>query len=487
MSQSSIYNGYSGVLWRSIYVALADYNNLLKTFSTGASGSPSLATIALASQGMLTSLENAVEAIDAFALNNAWSVEIGLLQQIQALPLTLDPVTLAFVNNRISAYEAINGALAPLIPQPPYGTFATTVAKGNPLLPSIDLLDFFEDSNFETEPVGLTGATLITQATACANAFLTLANAIQVLQGANIDQRYDVAFREYLCAQSAANLLADMTSGPFSSNVDGVQAWNQVVSEPAMVMCADTLTGAAYTFQLQEQAVLRNAMLNAANQIADLLLSLRQPLFSNVNLTVLRVGETLIDVAARELGNFELWPEIATLNGLSPPYVGPVAMPGIAAFGSELLLPNPGASVSSLGNKPSYSINFLGTDLYLGPINGDMPPWTGDFQIISGLSNLKSSLGRRLQTTQGTLIYHKNFGSRIPPEVGNIMTDATAQHINAFGKSALQSDPRVQRVLQSQTIANASGVGQIDFTASVLPSGFSTTPLAINEVISPTP
>ena len=483
---SVIFSGYSGTVWRSVYLALAQYTVTLSAFSAGASGlnAPTLPDIANASQGMFNSLKNAVEAIDIYALNNAWSIEINALQQIQALPLSLDPTTLGYVNNRITAYESANGAIFSKIPQPPYGTFAQ-VENGNPIIPSAGMLDFFSTFAFETVPLGLTSDNLLSTAYACANAFLTLANAISSLQGANITQLYDVALREYYCALSAANLIAAFTSGPLASDIATVNSWNQLVALPAMLMCAEVLNGAPYTEQLQQQAVLRYSMLTSADSVSLLMLSLRQPLTSRINLTTLNNDESLMDVAARALGNYELWPEIAALNGLLPPYVGTTKAPGIAIPGAQLILPAPGTSLSALGNNPSYTVNFLGNDLYIGPINGSMPPWTGDFQIIAGYSNLRISLGRRLQTTQGTLIFHPLYGSRIPPEVGAVQTNTTAGHINAFGKSALLADPRVQSVTEARTTLLPAG--EVDFVASVQPAGFNTTPIALNEVISPTP
>lgn len=480
------YSGYSGVLWSYVFKTMRSFTELLAAFNTAPTGqAPSLNSIALAAEGMLLSLNNGVEAIDAFALNNAWQTEINLLQQIQALPLSLDPTTLGFVNNRIAAYEAAQAGLNVIVPKQTSFLGPGVINQGNPVIPSAGLLNFFSIFPYESAPPGLTNANLIANAYAVQTAFETLAAAILAFQGANVTQLYDVAIREALCAQSAANILAAMTSPGFDPNVGGMNTWNQVVALPAMLICADSITGAAFTEQLQQQAVLRNVMLVSATQVTVLLLSLRQPLTAQINLTTLRVGETLIDVAARALGNFELWPEIAALNGLIPPYVGPTMQPGIAAWGTQLVLPTPGTRISAIGNIPSYSINFLGNDLFIGPINGEMPVWTSDFQIISGYNNLRISLGRRLQTTQGTLIYHPEYGSRIPPEVGNIQTDLTAGHINAYGRSALQSDPRVARVLQAKTALQSGGL--VSFSATVQPNGFNSSPITLNEVISPVP
>jgi phage baseplate assembly protein W len=112
-----------------------------------------------------------------------------------------------------------------------------------------------------------------------------------------------------------------------------------------------------------------------------------------------------------------------------------------------------------------------------------MPPWNGDFQVITGYPNLAWALGRRIQTLLGALIYHSNYGSRIPPEVGAIQTLATAQNINAFGQSAINTDPRVASCISSTVTIGNSGL--VVFSAIVQPRGFANAPINVNEVLQP--
>lgn len=482
-----IYAGYSASVWQSVYAGLAYFNQQLAAVATvsGVTSQSSLATLASQADGMYSSLKNGVIAIDAYAMTQVWATELNSLEAIQGLPLALDPTSATLFNNRVTAYaQALSGVVA-ITPNTSSFLEPQTIDTGDSIIPETGLLNFFSTYNAETPPVGLTGANLVASASGVATAMLNVANAISVYQGANVTQLYDVAYRQYQCAASIANLLNSFTSGPFANDINTVNSWNQAVTMPTLLLCSDVLNGAGYTLQLQQQAVLRYAMLNTANSIATLLLSLRQPLTSQVNLTTLRVNETLFDVAARALGNYELWPDIATLNGLAPPYVGAVTSVGIAGWGSQLVLPTPGTDVSAIGTLPDYSANFLGNDLYVGPINGVMPPWTGDFQIIGGYANLSWALGRRLQTTLGNLKYHPSYGCRIPPEVGNIQSNTTIGHINAYGISAIKSDPRVSSVVAATS--TLAGNGSVQFVSSVQPGGFQSTPVGINEVIAPSP
>lgn len=478
--------GYLGGLWHTVYSTLAFYNDelILANTASGDVAPPTTAQLAQLSQAMFNTLANGAEAINAYATSIAWRNEINSMQQIQALPLSLSPTASTIFTNRLTAYESALVDLNGIVPQVPYAA-PQSIASGVPSVPSAGLLDYYGQFSYETPPAGLTTDNLITNALSVEDAFNEVAAAISAYQGANITQLYDVAIRQALVAGATASILQQLTSGPFAADVDGLNTWNQIVTVPAFTMCADMLAGTPYTEELQQQAALRNVMLSTAGQVAVYMLTQRQPQTAQVRVTTLLTGESLMDVASRTLGNFEQWIDIAELNGLVPPYVGVNSSPGIAGWGSRLILPTPGAAVSALGVPPSYTVNYLGIDLYIGPINGEMPHWRGDFETILGYSNLRWALGRRIQTTQGSLIYHPQYGSRIPPEVGAVQDNATAGHVAAFGKSAILADPRVERVL-SATATLKTG-SQIAFVASVQPGGFQTTAIELNEVISRLP
>ena len=115
-----IYTGYSGTVWQSAYAALNFYNGQLALYSASASGvaSPTLSALALMAEGTLDTLNNSVEAIDTYALSNAWISETVYLQEISALDLPVDPTTAAIFNARLVAYEGASAALTPLIVTP---------------------------------------------------------------------------------------------------------------------------------------------------------------------------------------------------------------------------------------------------------------------------------------------------------------------------------------------------------------------------------
>ena len=505
---SDLFVGYAGLIWQTAYSALVYYQAQLAT-------SPAASETVSLSEAMLATLLNGVEAINANMLVQSWQAEGANLQAIEALPLALSSYDTLALQNRTVAYLEGAAVLQPLLPQGPFLTPPLTIGVGQPLIPDMDLLGFYEEFDFETPPIDLTPANLIVNALAVAQSFTNIAAQISIYQGANLTQIYDVATRQALVANIAAGILNSFTSGPLASsdgfapvptflvsypnnfivtelgaylisnNASGTLVeWNQIVTLPALTMDASLIGTAPFSYSAQQNGVIRNTMLTMAAQIALFLMILETPTLNQINLVTVRVGDSLQDIANRALGDFEQWTSIAAVNSLTPPWIAATASPGVAGWGQQLLMPTPGISSNAAGTPPSYLTNFLGVDLYIGPINGVMPPWSGDFQTIGGYSNLSWALGRRLQTTLTTLIYHPDYGSRIPPEVGNIQDQQTAGYITAYAQSALLSDPRVAAVLSAGSTLLPNGL--ISFSGNVQPAGFGTGTL-VNEVIGPTP
>lgn len=500
MAATQPYAGYVGQVWRTAYASLTWLSGIMATSDNTPSAVANPALI------VYQTLRNAVDAVSAYSMANAWTAEIKALQAIQVLPLTLDDVTLNFFNARIATYVAAQAALAKLLPVANPANAASLLTMDRPAIADMGLLNFYMGFGYETPPSPLsTPVAFIAAAQAAATAWSTVATAISVLQGAVITQAHDTAIRQFNVAQMAVNTITgfistlastggeeivdddgnpivDGNGNPILDSGDFSGSWNPMVALPAVAMAGSIYNAAPYSVVNQQSGVIRYALISTFNQLAFLLLSLRQPVTGVINLGTLNNNDTLLDFAARETGDFENWMGIASENALQPPWTGP----GAADYGSQLQIPVPGSAPPTPGvAQPTYAANVMGTDLYIGPINGVMPAWTGDFQLTTGYANLAISLGRRLQTTLGTLLYHSDFGSRIPPEVGNVQDSTTAGHIAAYGLSALLSDPRVLTVLTATATIKPGGLGEVDFNAVVQPIGQNAQAVSINQVISP--
>lgn len=467
--------GYPGAVWATCSAALNYLSDQLPVVD--------LVTAEQLATATLETVLNGLDAINASTMLGAWQAETVNLQAVQALPFSTDGTSLAILNTRSATFASGAASLQAIIPVPPFANVADSLSTGVAAIPDFGFLEFYMAFNIEAAPAGLSTANFVTQAAAISTAFANVQTAIRILQGSHLTQAYDTAGRIASGTLAAANLIGSLTSGPLATNIDLKYTWNQLAVMPSMTIDSSILRSAPYSLTIQQQITLRNLMLTIAAQLATFLLVLRQPTATQVNVATLGVGQTLMDLAANVLGDFEQWQAIATLNGLQPPYVGPQSAPGIAGYGTQLLMPTGSSAPSAIGTSPSYFANFLGIDWDFGPINGVMAPWSGDFQMIAGYQNFARALGRRLQTTLGTLIYHQNYGSRIPPEVGAIETSQEAGYIASFGKSAILSDPRTAAVL-SATAAQTPNFG-VAFTGLVLPGGFGSRPVEVNEVISP--
>lgn len=471
--------GYSGAVWQHVYSSIAYYTDSVN--AAAASGDP--AAVSSLSIAMLQTLSNAGDAIVAYDYYNSWTTMAGLLEDVAALPLVgVSPTAAEYFGHRLTAYSVAASAIYDIVPQAPFPQVQTSLNVGEATIPNPNYLAFLKLFDYEAAPTGLTAANFAASTIACAQAFTDVANAVAVFQGQFPNQLYDVVHQQALIAGEVADFVNSFSSSGVSSGSTFATAWSQVAAMPALTMTGSFYTTAPYLYQNQQSQVIRYAMALMTKTITLFLANLQNPVAVNAATAQLLQNESLPDLANRTLGDYTRWTEIATLNGLSPPWVGVTPASGIATPGQRLLIPTPGTAPSSTGAAPSYNVDVLGTDIYIGEINGNMPEWTGDLQTITGISNLAISLGRRLQTALSTLIFHPEYGSRLPMEVGQIQDQVLASQVNAFGAAALQSDPRVAAVL-SATSSLTSPV-QLAFQGVVRPIGDKLIRATVNTVIN---
>lgn len=159
-------------------------------------------------------------------------------------------------------------------------------------------------------------------------------------------------------------------------------------------------------------------------------------------------GETIQQVAARELGDARRWHELVAINNLVPPYfTGDPAQAGerVLLYGSVIIIPAPVPVVSSSIN-PSQ---VFGTDMLLegGQLTDD---GQGDFALIDGKENLVQSLRHLIMTDKGELIFHGGYGCAVQRVIGT-MNNATAGLLaREYVAAALRADSRVQEVANTR-------------------------------------
>jgi hypothetical protein len=479
MSYEAPLAGYVGKVYATCWQAAAWLSSVLQS---GAVSSP--AAIATPALAVFQTLTNGADAVAAWQTGAMMAQEQRNMASIEALPLTLDAPTLAYLNARVASITAAANGLAALPPAVSPISAVSLLSAGQPAVPDPGFLEWCVAFGAEAPPVGTTPATLVAAASGAATAWQAITNAILVVQGTALTTAYDTAARQYRVASGVANglaFLASATGGYAQASVPAL--WNGAVAMPSLLLDASTLMSSPAWAANQQGATVRFALRSLAVQVAYLLLSLRAPITSTATTAALRRNETLMDLAARAGGGYEEWAAVAALNAISPPWPGPTNQ-NVAASGTSLLMP--GSSVPPSGTPaPTYAVNVLGVDFDFGPINGPQPAWNGDIPLIVGYANLARALGRRIQTPLGTLIYHPQYGSRIPPEVGAVQDSTEAQRLAAFGGAALAADPRVASVLSATASVQPGFLAT--FSGAVSPVGPGSSPVSINETISPLP
>jgi len=476
MSAQPPYTGYPAQVWAACWQAISWLNGL------AASGAAPAASLAAPAAAVFTTLRNGASAVSAWQAGAALAAESQNLSAIQVLPLALDPVTLSYFNARVASVAAAASGIAALSPPVNPLTAVQTLTVGTPAVADPGYLEWCMGFTAETPPAS-GAATLPTGAATAAQSWLNIANAISVLQGSSPTTAYDTAARMYRCSGTISALLAQLTSGPFAAGVTAA-SWNGTVALPTILLDAAAQSTSPASLAAQQACTIRYALNAVASGLALFLYSLNTSAGAQPSTAQLRNTDSLQDLAARQTGSFENWPAIAADNALSPPYPGPTN-PTVALSGQQLYLPGSGVQVGAAGSGPSYDNLTLGVDYDFGPINGAQPPWQGDISLIAGLYNFARAIGRRLQTPLGALVYHQEYGCRIPPEVGAIQDSTEAARLAEYGRSAMAADPRTGSVLYATATVQPGFLAT--FSGGVSPVGPNPTGVPVTVSISPFP
>jgi phage baseplate assembly protein W len=445
--------GYPASLWTCIRSTMVYASVTLDTL-TGQAASSLAMTVA-------DSMRNARDSLDAFQLAAAAGQGYANISLVLAFPLAITARQLALVTARIQALQAFALQVPLLLPTP--GVPSTLLPNGKPSIADPGFLEYLMAFTAEALPSGTTAANLPATAQEEADAWVALANvAAPQVSGATLNEINYMAS----VAQTVATAILHVT---ISSAADLLTTWNTLVSIPAIMSYSDAGANDPTSAAAQQISVIRLLLGEnlAAFNLLDVVLRQQPP--QQVQLATVRQNDSLMAMAARELGNFELWYSIAQINNLVPPFIASVRMQGVAIPGDQLYMPTGPVPSGTPQTPPQYEQAFLGVDIYYGPINQDMLPWTGDLQTIAGYNNLAFSLGRRLQTPLGSLIYHLNFGSRIPAAIGGVTTSGFVGTLKAYATSAVLTDARVAQVVSvtATVLANYA----INLQATALPKG----------------
>jgi phage baseplate assembly protein W len=180
----------------------------------------------------------------------------------------------------------------------------------------------------------------------------------------------------------------------------------------------------------------------------------------------IKYGDTLRMIAQRELGDAELWTEIADLNNLSYPYISDTPADGVVTPGDTIYLPDvnntSATEETSFGTDLALSTDKVNLSYYRG---GDLTVGVdGDYQLVSELDCLRQDLAHRKMTPLGTVPYHPTYGSNLTTIIGSKKDENWKIKAQLEVERTLKCDPRVTDV-KDVTIQDLPTGIRIDYTA----------------------
>lgn len=496
--------GYPAQIWGACWQALSWLSAQL---AAAPSVSPA-AALETPVTAVFATLWNGLAALSAWQTGAVLTTESQNFNLIQSLPTGLDTSTQSYIQARVGACTTAAIQISALPPVISLLNVAGPLAAGKPVIADPMFLEWCMTFAGEAAP---TSAPLPGSAQTAANAWLSVANAIFVLQGSVLSPSYDAAMRQYRAASVIATILQQTQSGGFNSvdltsppipltddlgnpitddlgniiyisgGTTGTSTWSTTVALPTLLLTAGSLAAVPSSLASQQISVIRYVLLSQILQLAELLLSFRSKTVLQPSTGYLRNAESLMDFAARTTGDFENWANIAVLNGVSPPYPG-ATNPALALQGKPLFTAGTPAGTNT---QATYAANVLGTDIDLGPINGVQPPWLGDLSLITGYLNFARAIGRRLQTPLGSLVYHQGYGCSIPAEIGGIQSTDESARLTEYAKSAIRGDPRLGSILSAATAVAPGFSAHVQI--ALTPIGPGAAPVGISEVIGARP
>lgn len=196
----------------------------------------------------------------------------------------------------------------------------------------------------------------------------------------------------------------------------------------------------------------------------------------NFRLVETRHGDNLQDVAAREMGDANRWPELIWLNNLIYPYItdhSSLAGESVILSGALIRVP---ASVgvytdgSDTGQVYERDVALKGKQLSVTE--------GGDLSVASGIDNLTQQLRHRVATPRGQLRRHPEYGCMVWRMQGGVTGPAASRMSVEYVRAAIAADYRVSSVasvnsvtvgdaIKVTAIAEAIAGGSVDLTTSI--------------------
>jgi phage baseplate assembly protein W len=187
-----------------------------------------------------------------------------------------------------------------------------------------------------------------------------------------------------------------------------------------------------------------------------------------------RGGDTLQEVAARELGDASLWVDLIDINDLKPPFLTgdpSLAGPHVKLYGQLIMVP--ASSPQATADTDPEAV--FGVDIALDGAGRLAATASGDLAIVGGHANLKQALQNRIATDTGELLFHLDYGCKVRRMVGVANGPGAGLIGGQYVRSAILDDPRIDSV-SSVTVTVQGDALQIRAVAAAIAGA----PITIN-------
>lgn len=170
---------------------------------------------------------------------------------------------------------------------------------------------------------------------------------------------------------------------------------------------------------------------------------------------VIKDGDNLTSIAQTVLGDANESINIAIVNELDYPFIGRLGedtKPGIKYPGDTLIIPI--LESEDLVEENNY-ISDEDCDILLNANDFNLSTYSGgefevnnygDLTTVTGDDSLHQDLIHRLETEEGTLLYHPGYGSKLLRLIGTKKDSTWMQRVTIEVLKTLRSDPRVKDV-----------------------------------------
>jgi len=448
--------------------------NVFNTIASTAASSPSSPVLITGTQQSLSDLHTITSvSLYSQALTNL----LYIYNSVQDLPLSLSSTDVLYINNRVTSLNTLISDLNALLPNISNLNY-NNLLSGENIINASDPISAVWNATFTDAPANLTLDNFYTEVTNELTAWQNLKSAMETQTAVWSGAQYDVVNYMIKVIELSINQSQNLT---FDSSADPIFCWNSFIFLPNMFSLASIYINNPISFFMQDAVCFRYTVLSTIQKLNQLILQIEAVSVNNTLQTAtFMTNDSLMTFASRNTGDFENWDAIVTENNLLPPFTAISPTVNTAYPGESLFLPGNGL-VTNSPQPYNYDLDYLGTDIYYGPLNQEMLPWTSDFNIISGIANYEFSLSRALTTSINSLMYENGFGSKIPLLIGNTDSQTTPNDVIAYAESTIMADPRTNSVQNANAIFDPT-TQLIQYQSVVIPNGSSNTAL-INAVI----